>query len=251
MQKPTRLIVKSLFLFVPFLTANAYAATSVFNSDAEDWRVFGFTQGAVFDSDLGLAEFDPTFGISPSGMGSITATDPGDDVGARFGAPGAFLGNLSAFVGGQLSFDLIIRENDGPKELDRVPGIVIFVNNAVGKALGFTDVLPTTSPATTSTYTVPLMANNIVPGSPVPALDSWIVFNPSNPFAFQQASAADFTEVFANVTQLTITGEVTSSTDDTLGLDNVNLSAVPAPAALPLLGSAFLGLLAAARRRLV
>ena len=106
-----------------------------------------------------------------------------------------------------------------------------------------------------TTYTVPLQANNIAPGGfPFVALGSWIVFNPANPAGFQQASAADFTTVFANVTQLTITGEVTSSTDDVLGLDNVSVLpasvAVPVPAALSLLGSALLGLWVAARKRL-
>lgn len=241
MQNLARTILFSLFCALLFWTVNTVAAVvSNFDTDGDAWHVLTYTNPGAFVSDDGLAAFDNLFGNPP---GSISATDPGDNFAARWGAPDKFLGDKSAFIGGQLRFDIIVKANPGPTSLPVVPGLVLIENASANLALAYTGALP--NAASWTSYTVPLGANALAPGFP-PPLGFWASFAPNNP-SLNPASAADFVMVFANITRLSITGEVTDGTDDTLALDNVNL--VPIPAALPLLGSALFGLGFTARRR--
>ena len=82
-------------------------------------------------------------------------------------------------------------------------------------------------------------------------IGSWIVYDSTTgPVdGFIEAEMSHFIAVLGNVTSLTINGEVTDSTDDSLALDNVVVAAaIPVPAALPLFGTAILGLLLSRRR---
>lgn len=256
MEKSTQ-TASALLLCTAFFgatSANA-AVSSTFDTNSEGWTVVEYSNPGVFTGTT--LDADPFSGGFGNPAGSILATDPGDDFASRFSAPAAYLGDLSAYLGGTLTFDLRIVLNPGPTALPVVPSIVEFIGGdfdpgagVAPAALGYTGALPTTAWA--PTYTVSLAANGIAATFPIPPpVGSWIKYDPTTgPTAgFVQANPDDFTNVFANVVRLTINGEVTDATDDTLGLDNVTLNPVPVPAALPLLLSALFGLGFAARRR--
>ena len=143
-----RAVIVSLFCAALLWTTNTFATiVSTFNVDAEGWRDLTYTNLGVFDSDNGLANFDGAFG-NPSG--SIDTTDPGGSFAARFGAPAAYLGNLSLFIGGTITFQLIIKAMPGVISLPSVPGVVAFENSAINRGIGYTGPLPNAATWTTN-----------------------------------------------------------------------------------------------------
>lgn len=148
-----------------------------------------------------------------NGGGWLQVTDITDDD-FLLNAPAAWLGNWSAFAGGTLSFDAKNVNGDAP---DWAPfGEVVITSGA-------------------NTVTFDLVAA----GNP-PADGQWHHYSVS----LSSVPAA----VLANVTSLTIKGEFHAGVTEVVGLDNIEVSAVPEPAqAALLLGG--LGLLAALRRK--
>ncbi|MDR7269585.1 hypothetical protein J2X20_002214 [Pelomonas saccharophila] len=146
-----------------------------------------------------------------NGGGWLQVTDiTNDDF--LLNAPVAWLGNWSAYAGGTLSFDARNINGDLP---DWAPfGEVIITGS--GGSLTF-DMAPAGSP---------------------PADGQW------HHYSFVLPSSA----VLGNVTSLTIKGEFHAGVTEVVGIDNIQVTAVPEPTqAALLLGG--LGLLALLRRR--
>jgi len=148
-----------------------------------------------------------------NGGGWLQVTDSSNDD-FLLNAPAAWLGNWSAFAGGTLSFDAKNVNGDAP-DWEPFGEVVI------------------TSGANTITFDL------VAAGNP-PADGQWHHYSVS----LSSVPAA----VLANVTSLTIKGEFHAGVTEVVGLDNIEVSAVPEPAqAALLLGG--LGLLAALRRK--
>lgn len=244
MKNSARTVSASLLCATLLWATNTFATVqSTFDLTGEGWRDLTYTNLGIFHLDNGLANFDALFG-NPAG--SVDTTDPGDDFAARFGAPAGagYLGDLTAFIGGAIAFELIIKANDGPIPSPAVPGVVAFENSVMNRGIGYTGPKP--NAADWTQYSALLLP---APGIVNPfVVGFWGAYNLDNPFAVSLATAADFTNVLGNVTRLTINGEVTDGTDDTIALDNVHLTMIPIPATLPLLASTLFGLGFVARR---
>jgi len=211
-------------------TASA-AVVSTFDADNEGWTTLELSNdgSAVLG---GVPSSHVATGGNPGGF--LTALDPGDETAARFSAPAKFLGDQSAYLGGTLSFDLAL--SPASAAIAPVPALVVFMNETANLALGFVGLA--SPPETFSPYVVTLAADGA----------SWRAFVPGSPAANIAATATHFETVFAGLTHLSITGEFLDDIDDTVSLDNVVMSAVPVPAALPLLAVG-LGIAGAAARR--
>lgn len=233
--------LSALVIMGASLSTNAMVVHD-FSTDAQGWHVLTYDNPGTFQSDDGIAPYDANFGNpSPAGNGSISATDPGDDLAARWGAPASIIAALE--IGGSISFDIIIKANPGDSSLPAVPGLLLI--EGAGKSLGYTGALPTATGWTT--YNISLNANALA----TQQIGFWANIDPTDPSNLNTpASAGDFIDVFAGITRVSITGEVTNGTDDTLALDNVVVTApVPVPAALPLFLSAMAAFGFLARRR--
>jgi hypothetical protein len=146
-----------------------------------------------------------------NGGGWLQVTDITDDD-FLLNAPAAWLGNWSAYAGGTLSFDARNVNGDIP---DWSPfGEVIITGN--GGSLSF---------------------DMAAAGSP-PADGQW------HHYSFVLPSSA----VLSNVTSLTLKGEFHAGVTEVVGIDNIQVSAVPEPGAAALLLGG-LGLLALRRRQ--
>ena len=146
-----------------------------------------------------------------NGGGWLQVTDITDDD-FLLNAPAAWLGNWSAYAGGTLSFDARNINGDIP---DWSPfGQVIITGS--GGSLSF-DMAPAGSP---------------------PADGQW------HHYSFVLPASA----VLSNVTSLTIKGEFHAGVTEVVGIDNIQVSAVPEPTGAALLLGG-LGLLALRRRQ--
>ena len=167
--------------------------------------------------------------------------DPGPTQAARLGAPSKYLGDQSVFLGGSLSFDLTI-DRAGPVDQDPPP--LLLLQNGSASLLYIDSPVP--SVGVWTSYLIPL-----VPVTPTVLLGAgWYAFAAGNPLTARAAVQSDFDAVFANITHFSITGEFINDGDnfDTVGLDNVNLQAVPIPPSLPLLLGALAGVIVTRRR---
>jgi hypothetical protein len=136
-------------------------------------------------------------------------------------APSAWLGNWSAFAGGALSFDALNVNNESP---DWAPfGEVVITGTAGSVTL---DIVAANNP---------------------PADGQWhrysVLLSPAAGW-----SGAPLDSVLANVTSLTLKGEFHAGVTEIVGIDNIQVTAVPEPASAALLLGG-LGLLAGLRRK--
>ena len=129
----------------------------------------------------------------------------------HFQAPAKFLGNLSAYYNGTLSYDMLRSVTDTDptwyyRELFQSPGVLIL--HTVGLA-----------PDTTNWrhFSVPMIA-----------AAGWIVVPTIEDYIGTPVSDALFQSVLANVTALYITGDLISGSDVNR-LDNVVLQTAPEP----------------------
>lgn len=138
--------------------------------------------------------------------GYIQAADPSDQS-FIFQASSAFLGDLSGYMAGSLSFDTYYTPTDNSWRGD--PDVIL--------SNGATTLFyqGTANPGATWTH----VNVNLAPGV------GWSVGS----FGGVAASATDFADVLASVSLLRIRGEYYAGVAETTGLDNVVLSAVPEP----------------------
>ncbi len=201
--------------------ANA-VVTSAFTASAEGWDVIT----ALFPLSPLLSTHVPVHnpaGGNPGGYISILDPNENDTF---FRAPGAYLGNMSAYHGGTLEYSLLI--NAPAIDYDYFD-VVLQSGSTI---LGFAAPLP---PAGWATHTVTLDA---VPG--------WVNLDTN-----LAPTAGEFQAVLANLTGLFILAEYTFGLVEDVGLDSVAMSEVPEPAtALVLLSAMGIGgLLRTSRRR--
>lgn len=136
-------------------------------------------------------------------------------------APATWLGNRSAWLGGTLSFDALNVNNESP---DWAPFGEVVITGAAGS-----------------------VTLDIVAANQPPADGQWhrysVLLAPAAGW-----SGAPLASVLANVTSLTIKGEFHAGVTEVVGIDNIQVTAVPEPAnAALLLGG--LALLAGLRRK--
>ena len=136
-------------------------------------------------------------------------------------APSAWLGNWSAFAGGTLSFDALNVNNESP---DWAPFGEVVITGAAGS-----------------------VTLDIVAANNPPADGQWhrysVLLSPAAGW-----SGAPLASVLANVTGLTLKGEFHAGVTEIVGIDNIQVTAVPEPASAALLLGG-LGLLAGLRRK--
>jgi len=238
-----------------YTSITAAMTSFTFDADNEGWAVLDYTGGRLFTGEVG----GPA-GITPMGNpgGAIIADDPNADEGARFSAPTPFIGNASSLVGANLTFDLTVLLNFVPNTytLSRALGLVYIENDTSGDGLLYTGALPddgwTTYSVTIGPNAAPLTLSPEagLGGLPVPDEGFWAYIPDTSAIgaAFVDPTAMHFSDVLGGVTRFTITGEVLDGPSEILALDNVHLTLVPIPAALPLLLSALFGLVVAGRR---
>lgn len=180
-------------------TGQAQTISSTFDTGAEGW-VTGSFDAATKSSNNTVAYDAPTQ--------SIIATDPDNDYNGFF-APAKFTGNLSAYAGGMISFQLA--DNVGNEEYEAP--VALF--GTAGTLFAYLPFAPSADLSALTSYSINLVGANFYTGSA------------GAPGA--AATDAQLAAVLADITNFGIGLDFHSGPDNTR-LDNVVLSA-PSPAA--------------------
>ncbi|MDA0822020.1 MAG: hypothetical protein O3C28_06300, partial [Proteobacteria bacterium] len=244
-----RILILNLILTIS-VNANANTSFTFDGPAAQGWTVLDYQNGRIFSNE---PAYNPGLTSVGNPTDAILANDPNAEQGARFSAPAPFIGNAASLVGGTLMFDLTVAENFDAMAytLGRALGLVL-VERGV-EALIYTGALPDD---TWTTYTVNLGPNTVpltlspepkLGGFSIPDVGFWAYVPDITAAApsFSDPTLGQFNSIFGAVDRFTIVGEVLDGPDDALALDNVNLTVVPVPAALPLMLSALFGVVVA------
>lgn len=242
--------VFAVFATVPVVHAAGVIAESTFDNGSPDfdgWTAvectnFGFCPLTGGEAPLvagGINFSHSAIGGSPLGPfpggGNLQAVDPGATTAALFNAPAAFTSALAQ--GLILSFDLkingLVFDNDGTPFPDLVP-LLYLDNGAAAMLYAVPEAVAATALNTWASFSLALVPN----GDPLAGPGGW----------FTVLGADDgtaFNAIFAGSDPvLRFWGELTIDAPEADGvqLDNVRLSMVPLPAALPLMLTALAGL---------
>lgn len=209
-------------------SATAQAARSAnFDSGNDGWSVVDFLTAGQYTA--------PTTSYLPNHLASggqsggyIDFTDPSDGS-FFFSAPGSFLGNLSAYYGGTLSYAQKVSVAPGFSQWRDDPDVVMVVNN---QAYVYQSAANPGSDWTQ--YAVHFTETGWHKGSLSGAL----------------VSQSEFQSALPNITALYLRGEYIAGVVETTGLDNVSIAAVPEPEsyAMMLAGIGLLGVALHKRR---
>lgn len=199
----------------------AQVITSNFNTDADGWTAYG-------GADLG-ATISYSGAGGNGGTGAITLNDPANGRYDYFLAPAKFTGDLAAYYGGALNFDLKLNPAwDSIAETAMV--ILTGTFNSGTLAIGY---LPATGQyPTTGSFTTYSLALNTA--------TAWAVVDSSDFVTGTLATTPQIQAVMSSISSLRILGDWTNSPDHVL-LDNVTLTAIPEPSALALVSAAGFG----------
>ena len=136
-----------------------------------------------------------------------------DEVGiGHIFAPGKFLGNLSSFDGGTISFDGNLLGNGGTFFNDSDDYGVIEITGTGG-----------------------VVSLDLLPGGATPQLGTWETYSASLDASTWGVSQTQWSAVLADVSSVRITLEGLFG-EESHGVDNVRLTAIPEPGSLVLLG---------------
>ncbi len=223
---------------VPFSHAAAFVVTeNTFDTNAEAWTALAcLNPGLCAFGNAALAVQHLPDGGNPGGY--IRTTDPNSDTAGRLLPPASFSSNFA--LGQTLSFDARVERNGGDGE---------YSTGSVTNGAPLVAVESGSLTLVFGTFDFPEIDGGWkhydVPFADGPG---WLVFD-GTLGTLRALAPGEFDTAFSGMTRLTIISEWLDDSEDldTGGLDNVRLSAVPVPAALPLALSAF-GLLAAYRR---
>ncbi len=198
-----------LLCFAAMVSANQASGQirHSFDSDAQGWTAVDLDTvnlGNAAYTSAGVAtqlNFRATGG-NPGGY--IDAADP-SDLSFFFHAPSSFLGLLSAYQGGTLSFETFYLPHDNEWRGD--PDVIISNGSTTLFYQG------TSNPGASWTH----ISTTLAPGL------GWSVGS----FGGAAPTVSDFASVLANTTLLRLRGEYYAGVAETTGLDNVSLLAVP------------------------
>ena len=182
--------------------------THTFDTNGQGWLFAG-------DANEVAATWDGAAGAPP---GSIKGTDTGNDNGsalARFIAPAAFSGNLSASAGGTVSFDLA-------KSADASPGRTIVLSlvnfNFIATVVLVRQFIPVESMTSFHRYSAPL-----VPGD-------WEACFIGDAPPCPIASPAVFAGVLTELDEISLATDIIDGTGEAYHLDNFSISEPPVSA---------------------
>jgi len=213
-----------LLALAPAARADAIVM-SAFDTDSEGWNAVSLNASNSASGTIHTVTWNATGG-NPGGH--ISRTDPLSNT-TYFNAPAQFLGDMSAALGGTLTYD--VRHTGG--SLFNAADVIL-VGGASPLYLVYDAAQPTTA---WTPFTIPFSAGQ------------WRVGTLSGAFATQQ----QLTDVLSALTALRIRSEYINGSD-TGYLDNVSINApdpepTPEPAALALMGTGLAACAFIARRK--
>jgi hypothetical protein len=211
-----------VLVIMSFVFANSQARAnlvSTFNIDKEGWRVFNRAPGGVEGDLTEYVGSYQSLGGNPGGF--FQGADSGIGNTGFFVSPIDWAGNWSQYIWGTLQFDIKLIQQNGTPSLFPAYDVLIYTD-ADHYAYSKFGVDPQLGSWTN--YQLQLIASNfdVVGGS--------------------------FDSIMSNVAGLRIIGEFIYG-PETVGLDNVMVSAVPEPTTMLLLGSGLLGLAGYGRKK--
>jgi hypothetical protein len=196
------------FLTTACLALPLAAAAAGFDSGDEGWT-----------TTAGGAQLWVATGGNGGGWLRVTDTSNEDFV---LNAPASWQGNWTGLLGGTLYFDALNVNNESP---DWAPFGEVVITGAAGS-----------------------VTLDIVAANNPPADGQWHRYSVLLAPSAGWSGTAPLASVLANVTGLTLKGEFHAGVTEIVGMDNIQVTAVPEPASAALLLGG-LGLLAAMRRK--
>jgi hypothetical protein len=201
--------------------ATAASVTSTFDTDAEGWGVGDLVSNLSTDPDPSAP---PTYNATGGNPGGFISTADTQYV-VAFLAPSKFLGDDSAFLGGQLTFDL---QDTIPADGGDYPAVVLYTPTG---SISYESTFPGT---TWTSFSIPLTAAG------------WTVYPGGENNGTIPVTDAEFAADLANVVNIGIEADWHSG-DDNSGLDNVVLVSggvppVPEPSTWALMLTGLIGM---------
>lgn len=231
---PRVMRVLPVLLLTALYAGQGRAAVVDFDVDAAGWTGLACPNpGVCALGSAPLAVEHRATGGNPDGY--IRTRDPSSSTAGRVLPPGSFAALLAE--GLTLSFDVLVEANGGAGFYDANTAPLVTIETAGGTLVYLTADLPVID-GDWKHYDVPIFDD-----------PAWQLATTS----LRALAPGEFSTLFASRTRLTLISEwLKDSQDlDTGGIDNVTLSAVPVPAALPLLASAVLLVIGFGGRRRV